>query len=272
MMNVNLDSVYDTNKKKKLLILFAFALSCSIMTITSDYWESKFQGTSFYFSESFLFSLFWLLLLPLLHLQSVLSSKFNSGKWIIILFLLPLALHLFTFPALIWFLSKLLYNHTFSYGQTLQFGIPEYFLKLSLVYSFSLLLFQLLKNKFQTLEYSTSEKINSIIVADGIKKTNIETKDILFFIANSPYITIHHPTKKYLHTTTLKSLSNQLNSDFVRIHKSTIINVKQVDFYTSRLNGDYDVTMRNGCKLRISRTFATHFKLQFEKCHQHTLV
>ena len=271
-MNVNIDSVYDTIKKKKMLILFAFAVLCSIITVTSDYWESKFQGTSFYFSESFLFSLFWLLLLPLLHVQSVLYSKFNSGKWIIIVFLLPLTLHLFSFPALIWFLSKLLYTHTFSYGQTLQFGIPEYFLKLSLVYSFSILFIQLFKNKSQLLEYSTSEKINSIVVADGIKKTNIETKDILFFVANSPYVTIHHSTKKYLHTSTLKSLSNQLNSDFVRIHKSTIINVKHVDFYTSRLNGDYDVTMSNGCKLRISRTFAAHFKLQFENCHQHTTV
>lgn len=271
-MNLNLDSVYDTLKKKKLLIVFAFTLLCIVSTIVLDYWESKFQGTSFYFSESFLFSLFWLLLFPFLSLQSILISKFNSAKWIILHFILPIALHLFTFPALIWLLSKLFYEHTFSYWQTLQFCIPEYFLKLSLVYSFPIVIFQLLKNKVQPLNHSASEKINSIIVSDGMKKTSIETKDVLFFEANSPYITIHHISKNYLHTTTLKSISNQLNSDFVRIHKSTIINLKQVDFYTSRLNGDYDVILRNGSKLRISRTFASNFKLQFEKCHQDTTV
>lgn len=271
-MNLNLDSVYETLKKKKLLILLAFTLLCIVITIFLDCLESKFHGTSFYFLESFLFSLFWLLLFPFLNVQLILISKFDSAKWIILHFLLPVALHLFTFPALIWLLSKLFYEHTFSYQQTLQFCIPEYFLKLSLVYSFPIVIFQLLKNKVHPLNHSTSEKINSIVVSDGAKKTSIETKDILFFEANSPYITIHHTSKNYLHSATLKSISNQLNSDFVRIHKSTIINLKQVDFYTSRLNGDYDATLCNGSKLRISRTFASNFKQQFEKCHQDTTV
>lgn len=271
-MNVNLDSVYDTLKKKKLLTLFAFTLLCIVITIVLDYWESKFDDTSFYFSESFLFSLFWLLLFPFLNVQSVIISKFNSTKWTILLFLLPVVLHILTFPALIWLLSKLFYNHTFPYWQTLQFCIPEYFLKLTLLYSFTIVIFQLLKNKVHHLNHSTLEKINSIIVSDGMKKTSIETKDILFFEANSPYVTIHHTAKNYLHSATLKSISNQLNNDFVRIHKSTIINLKQVDFYTSRLNGDYDVTLRNGTTLRISRTFASNFKLQFEKSHQDTTV
>ncbi|MBK7426438.1 MAG: LytTR family transcriptional regulator DNA-binding domain-containing protein [Saprospiraceae bacterium] len=49
-------------------------------------------------------------------------------------------------------------------------------------------------------------------------------------------------------------------TQFVRIHKSSIINIEKVKSYTSRLNGDFDVLMENGIKLRLSRNYVKLFR------------
>jgi DNA-binding LytR/AlgR family response regulator len=66
----------------------------------------------------------------------------------------------------------------------------------------------------------------------------------------------------------LKSLENQLDKkQFIRIHKSHIINLQKIISYQSRQNGDYDVTLSDGTVLRVSRNYAKDFK---SKAEQHT--
>lgn len=269
-MNTN-PSIYSIIIKRKHILLASFVLVCGLLTTVLDYWEAEFQGSSFYISESLLFSVFWLLFLPFLNLQYVLITSKKKETHPILAVLIPILLHLFVFPAVVWVVSKLLYNHTFSYDQTLQFSITEHLFTLLLVYSIPLIIYFLTNTKKKTTEQDVvcNELLTSIIVMDGNKRISIETLDILFFSTNSPYITIHHPTKKYLQNTTLKSISNQLDkSVFVQIHKSTIVNLKHVHFYSSRLNGDYDLTLNDGTKLRVSRTYAAEFKSLFRKSHQ----
>jgi DNA-binding LytR/AlgR family response regulator len=106
---------------------------------------------------------------------------------------------------------------------------------------------------------------------DGNKRTYISTRDISVISSNPPYINIHHPAKKYMHKGTLKSVSEKLdNAIFVRVHKSTIVNITKVQSYRSRLNGDYDLLMHDGTELRLSRNYASKFKSQFARPHQDT--
>ncbi len=268
------------SKQKRNIIVVIFLSVMIFATIGLDFLYAQFQNISFYISESLLFSCFWLLFLPLLSVQLELTRKTKKISYGLLIAALATTIHLFAYPALVWLLSKIFYYHTFSYWQTFNFGLTEHFIKSIITYSLPLLIIAIYKNKiqYQTLvtekkeEFPIQSFITSIIVSDSNnKKTVIETNDILYFSANSPYINIYLNGKKYLKSETLKSISEKLNIKiFIRVHKSTIVNIQQVQSYTSRLNGHYDVTMSDGTQLRVSRNFASDFKKKFQESHRIT--
>lgn len=184
-----------------------------------------------------------------------------------------ITIHLLMYPALVWILSDIFYYHTFDYWQTFNFGLSAYFIKTVIIYGFLLVAFTILSKKIFLPEIEEKNEgknfINSILISDNQnKKFVLQVNEILYFSANSPYVSIYHLTKKYLHTETLKSLEAQLNGEqFVRIHKSHIINLSKIISIQSRQNGDYDITLSDDSILRASRNYAKDFKSKFE---QHT--
>jgi hypothetical protein len=243
--------------------------------MVQDLLEANFNRSAFYFSESFIFSLFWWLFVPLLYAQYRFVETKNSRNLLamIPLVALPVLFHLVAFPAVVWLVSSVLYFHTFRFQQTFQYGLSEYLLQLFLFYSIPVLALQYFKAKAQSRltpnEESPMNGTNqqtTLVVSEGGKRTRIAFADVHFITANPPYINIHHKQKKYLHNETLKSISERIGSnEFVRIHKSTIINMKEVQSYKSRLNGDDDVLMKNGTQLRLSRIYAPNFKGRFHQ-------
>lgn len=185
--------------------------------------------------------------------------------------------HLIFYPALVWALSACFYDHTFNYWQTFNFGLTEHSIKAVLIYSIPYPFAIFYKNKFpksQPINEKEEPKVANYLSAMLVTETNnkkmlIAVKDILYFSANPPYVNIHHTSKKYLHTGTLKSLETQLAPEqFVRIHKSLLMNIQYVASYQSRLNGDYDLTLSDGSLLRLSRNYAAAFKTKFEERHR----
>lgn len=262
------------NKQYQNTIIVSCLFFLIVATIILDFIYSLFQNSSFFISESLLFSSFWLLFFPLtkLLLKLILPNKL----WQNICFTaLITCFHLSIYPALIWFLSKTFYYHTFPYWQTFNFGITEYAVKSILIYGFVVTFF-VYKNKSQRRTMLPQEKqtlkqdfISSIITSDrNNKKVIIDVNEILYFSANSPYVNIFHLSKKYLHTETLKSLETQLDDkQFIRIHKSHIVNSAKIISIQSRKNGDYDVTLIDNTNLRMSRNYVADFKSKFGKQH-----
>lgn len=114
--------------------------------------------------------------------------------------------------------------------------------------------------------------LENIVISNGKDNTIVKVNDILQITSATPYIAIQLQNKKYLHTETLKSISEQLdNRIFIRVHKSTVVNTNKVVSFKSRLNGDYDLFLINGNEIRLSRTFAAHFKKLFQANHQDSL-
>jgi len=260
-------------------LLSAILTTCFALGIILDVIESRVQHSSFYLSESVLFSFAWWLFLPLLFGQFVLADLSKTKKSYTLFILIPFVIHLLAYPAVVWMISKLFFNHTFSYWQTFNYGLSEYVFILLIAYSVPFILYSSFKRKLHLKqEYSDIKEhskqnnfITTLVVSDFNKRTNINTKDILFVSANPPYINIHHKTKLYLHNETLKAILLKLDQRlFVRVHKSTIVNVKMVQSYKSRLNGDYDLTIIDGTELRLSRIYAPLFKQKFETTHRVT--
>ncbi|MCT4011796.1 LytTR family transcriptional regulator [Elizabethkingia anophelis] len=257
---------------------------CSILFIAAniilDYLFTVFQNSSFYFSESLLFSSYWIIYILLAPLFFKLVEQLSKITSKLLLTSSAIVLHLIIYPALVWVISEVFYNHTFPYWQTFNFTISVYFIKTVIIYGFLLVIITIYSQKLlppaiakRTIgEDKTKNFISSLIVSDSnSKKIVLAVDDIFYFSANSPYINIYHHSKKYLHTETLKSLESQLNDNqFVRIHKSCIVNINKIISIQSRQNGDYDVTLLDNTILRVSRSYAMNFKDKFSQQHRVT--
>lgn len=266
----NPNEITRTISRKFLNVLLISIAGFIFFTTLQDYLEAIYKGSSFYISESLLFSSFWWLFIIMLPLQFLQLNKRSKQvnqflPWII---LTPILLHIFTFPLLVWIISSLFFPHTFRYTQTLQFELANYLYILSLLYSAPISIEYFRKRqKFQQPDLTENQKavtVNEFILSEGRKKIRVDLKDVYYISATPPYINFHLANRKLLHNETLKAVLSKLDEKFVRIHKSTIVNLMEVQSYTSRLNGDYDLTMNNGTVLRISRNYAQEFREQFK--------
>ena len=259
---------------------FTVLVACIFGTLGLDWLTARLNQSSFYISELFMFSSFWWLFVPGLLLQFRLAHRFKSIVAQIILIGLPALWHLFTYPALVWLLSSAFYNHSFAYRQTLHFELQAYSFVLLFAYTLPFIFFKLWNNKKQESEKAevlvnvpnAVVAITSLWVNDGKRKIQIYTRDIFYISSSSPYIHLHLHQKKYLHSQSLKSILQQLDEkQFVQIHKSCLVNINTIACCTSRLNGDYDLTLTNGIVLRLSRNYVPVFRLRTKKAHQVTV-
>jgi hypothetical protein len=254
------------------LLLASFALACALLTVATDYLYATWEQSSFFVAESLLFSSFWLCFLPFLHLRSRLGTYANSFRSHILYSILATGGHLLLYPALVWLLSACLYEHTFAYWQTFRFGTTAHFIKAMLIYGLSYPFTQQQSPAAQKSSATRQEEkpaqnpVSSILVSDSAhRKTLLATDEIMYVSANPPYVNIFHTSKKYLITATLKSMESRLHAgQFVRIHKSCLVNIHFVKSWQSRLNGDYDLTLLDDTILRVSRNYAPGFKARLD--------
>jgi hypothetical protein len=265
---------------KKMAIIFAISISVvSIIAVTQDVLRSSFQNSNYYFSESFLFSSFWWLFAPLYFAQYLFVKNSKNHERLTFQFtiiVLPILVHLIAFPAFVWLISCLFYDNTFAFLQTFKYTFSELFYLLIIFYTIPVFAFiyyfKNLKLDKEIVKVSEKQYITSILVSDVSNKTSINVAEILYLSANSPYINIQMEGKKYILNQTLKSILTKLNPEqFVRIHKSIIVNINMVESYTSKFNGDYVLTLKNKIQIRASRNFATDFKGLYNKTHQVTV-
>jgi two-component system LytT family response regulator len=84
----------------------------------------------------------------------------------------------------------------------------------------------------------------------------VRTADIDWCEAAGNYIRIHVGQQAHLVRCTMAHLETQLEGGpFVRIHRSTIVNVDRIDELRSSFNGEYVVLLRGGTRLTLSRGY-----------------
>lgn len=247
------------------LIVVGLAL---ILGLTQDFLHSSIKGYNFYWSESLLYNSFSVLFIPIALLQSrVMALKqMSSGKQLLLkISLVSLtftAIHLFTFPLVVHSLSRLLLDHSFHYNKVLQYTLSEkLYLTIAIYGLITVILFRRTKpNSAPT----KKEYIKQLSLSRKNEKVIINTSEIFSIHSENPYIKIITSQGEFLHNQSLKSIYEMLDGDtFIRVHKSAIINTKELASYKSRLNGDYDITLTNGSVVRMSRNFSSEFKKRF---------
>jgi two-component system LytT family response regulator len=103
------------------------------------------------------------------------------------------------------------------------------------------------------------EQTNSserLLVPEGERLQLIDSASIDWLEADDNYVHVHTANRGYLLRRTLQDLLSQLGDQrFVRIHKSAAVNISAISSFTPLFKGDYEVSLRNGRTLRLSRRY-----------------
>src|SRR5690606_32628328 len=88
----------------------------------------------------------------------------------------------------------------------------------------------------------------------------IQTADIEWIEASGNYANLHIKNSVYPMRITMDKLEKLLPSHFIRIHRSTIVNLQQIRDVQSLDTGDHQVTLHNQTQLTLSRRYREAFK------------
>ncbi len=111
-------------------------------------------------------------------------------------------------------------------------------------------------------EIEEAKKIDRISVKEGSKIHLIEAYDILFIQAYGDYAMINTEEGKYLKEKTMKYFETNLPDDFLRIHRSCIVNTSKIARAELFGKESYYIYLKNGACIRAS---STGYKLLKEK-------
>ncbi|WP_430390465.1 LytR/AlgR family response regulator transcription factor [Dyella sp. 20L07] len=95
-----------------------------------------------------------------------------------------------------------------------------------------------------------------LLVPDRERLQLIDAASIEWIEADDNYVHVHSAGRTYLLRRTLQDLLAQLGEQrFIRIHRSTAVNLGCISSLTPLFKGDYEIHLDNGRTLRLSRRY-----------------
>jgi two-component system LytT family response regulator len=83
----------------------------------------------------------------------------------------------------------------------------------------------------------------------------VPVAQVEYITASGPYVELHTSERAYLIREAIQTLEQRLDpSRFLRIHRSIIVRVDLVDTFHRGAGGDYEVQLKSGVRLRVSRS------------------
>ena len=117
-----------------------------------------------------------------------------------------------------------------------------------------------LKYKIETEKFVKQNKENYLVVKYNLKNEKIILDKINYIEATGDYVKIVTPSKNYIVLSTMKGMINRLpEGEFLRVHKSYIVNIKRVTHYTT------NTILVSGKELPLSRNHKKKFRVTYEK-------
>jgi two-component system LytT family response regulator len=105
-------------------------------------------------------------------------------------------------------------------------------------------------------DYSRSEYIERITVRGQAGIHFVATTDVDWLETTGNYVRIHAGGRQHLIRSTLNDLLERLDPRrFVRIHRSTAVNMSRIREVQPWSSGDYIAILHDGHKLKVSRTY-----------------
>ncbi len=103
--------------------------------------------------------------------------------------------------------------------------------------------------------------VNRIVVRKGNAINLIPVEQIRYVEAQDDYVMIHHSNGKALKQQTMKFYDDNLpKADFIRIHRSYIVKVQEINKIEPYGKDNHVAVLRSGDKLPVSRSGYQHLK------------
>jgi two-component system LytT family response regulator len=110
----------------------------------------------------------------------------------------------------------------------------------------------IIKKLVDTVDEKT-DSIDRVVVKTGTKIKVIPTEKIIYIEAQDDYVMIYAEEGKHLKEKTMKYFESHLdNTQFIRIHRSYIVNVNHIAQLEHFSKDSYVVILKNGTKLKVS--------------------
>lgn len=102
--------------------------------------------------------------------------------------------------------------------------------------------------EYQYLMAKKKEKPKEVLVRNGNRTRSVSADDIYYIESSNRKVTLYLRHEKIEYYDKISSLESELKTDFFRIHKGYLVNIKYVERYDRT-----EVKMRNGDSLLISK-------------------
>ena len=106
----------------------------------------------------------------------------------------------------------------------------------------------------------SDESNDMIAVKKGSDIALLQLEEIYMFRVEDKQVKVYTESSDYLIKKALYQVEEVLDSDFIRISKTTVINLKKIERVAPSLKGMMFIELKNGLKDNISRKYLPDFK------------
>ncbi|HVX40432.1 MAG TPA: LytTR family DNA-binding domain-containing protein [Gemmatimonadaceae bacterium] len=97
--------------------------------------------------------------------------------------------------------------------------------------------------------------LERIAVESRGKVRFVPVNDVDYIVASGPYAELYTGERRYLIRESMQHLEDRLDpAKFMRVHRSAIVRLERVDVLHKGPGGDYEVQLKGGARLRVSRS------------------
>ena len=120
---------------------------------------------------------------------------------------------------------------------------------------------ELTDNITKAMSILESDDTNEILaVKNGSDITLLQFDDVFMLRVENKQVKVYSENNEYLIRKPLYQVEESLSGDFVRISKTTIVNLKKIKRVAPSLKGMMFIELKNGLKDNISRKYLPDFK------------
>ncbi len=113
---------------------------------------------------------------------------------------------------------------------------------------------------------SSKKYLERLVVKSVGRVFFLRTDEVDWIEAAGNYAKLHVGREGHLIRETMNGLESKLNPDkFLRIHRSTLVNIDRIKELNPLFSGDYTVLLKNGVELTLSRNYRDRLLELFEK-------
>jgi two-component system LytT family response regulator len=108
---------------------------------------------------------------------------------------------------------------------------------------------------------SPSSPLSRLMVRSGSRIIPLLAESIVWIEAAEDYALLHTVEGKFTASTGIGELEKRLDGQvFMRVHRSAIVNVQCIKHAESDANGNLTLTMTNGAKVKVSRSYTAQIR------------